>query len=212
MYRGNDFIGFLKKHVKKTSYFEPTKKDEQIAKNIRFVHLTKSGYPFFLCFNEGTETVTGHIVTDKSGLCRVFDPFTGDTTELYGEICPDGIRYPVTVKAGTAVVLALNTDVLPSLGKNPSKTVTEIVSLPVTLGDASFEYHPAENKNCTLTFRGVKNAVRITVNGTPAGFLAYEPWELDITKHLTDGINTVSVEVLQSPAPISCAAEIYEFM
>ncbi len=219
MYRGNDFIGYLKKHVKKTSYFEPQKKDEVQGKHIRFLHLTKSGYPFFLCFNEGDEAVSGHIVTDQSGLCRVFDPFTGDTAELKGEICSDGIRYPVTVKAGTAVVLALNTDVLPTLGKNPEKTVTEIVSLPVTEGEARFEYCPAENKSCILTFRGVHDAVRVTVNGTAAGFLSFAPWELDITKHLTDGINTVSAELIPSKAHeygtpvkqgfISCAAEIY---
>lgn len=219
MYRGNDFLGFVKKHVKKTSYFEPAKKDELLAKNIRFVHLTKSGYPFFLCFNEGNETVNGHIVTDKSGLCRVFDPFTGDTTELKGEICPDGIRYPVTVKAGTAVVLGLNTDVLPSLGKNLHRTVTEIIALPVSQGEASFEYHPADNKSCILTFAEVHDAVRVTVNGTAAGFLSFSPWELDITKHLTDGTNTVSVEVIGSKAntygtptttgTTSCTAEIY---
>ncbi len=219
MYRGNDFIGYLKKHVKKTSYFEPRKKDEQNAKQIRFLHLTKSGYPFFLCFNEGDETVSGHIVTDRSGLCRVFDPFTGETRELKGEICPDGIRYPVTVQGGCAVILGINTGVLPTLGENPAKTVTEIVALPVTAGEAKFEYQPEENKCCILTFRGVHDAVRVTVNGESAGFLAFAPWELDITKHLTDGENTVAAEIIASPAerygtpvkeaPVFCAAEIY---
>jgi len=223
MYRGNDFIGYMKKHAKKTSYFEPQKKDEIAARSIRFVHLTKSGYPFFLCFNEGDETVSGHVVTDKSGLCRTFDPFTGDTTELKGEICPDGIRYPVSVKAGAVVILGLNTDVLPTLGTNPTKTVTEIVSLPVSEGEASFEYTPNENKVCILTFRNVQTAVRVTVNGKDAGFLtgfqACTPWEMDITPHLTEGINTVSAQIIESAAnkygtkveeyTPQCAVEIY---
>ncbi len=220
LYRGNDFLGFVKKHVKKTSYFAPAKKDESNAKHLRFVHLTKSGYPFFLCFNEGDEAVSGHIVTDKSGLCNVFDPFTGTVSERKGELCPDGIRYPVTVKPNTAVILGINTDALPTLGENAEKTVTEIVSLPVAKGkEAIFEYHPAENKTCTLTFAEVRDAARITVNGEKAGFLALAPWELDITAHLTDGMNTVSVEVIESlanrygsPVPsgvVGCAAEIY---
>jgi len=211
MYRGNDFVTFVKKNVKKTSYFEPQKKDEAQAKHIRFVHLTKSGYPFFLCFNEGDETVTGHIITDKSGLCRTFDPFTGDTAELMGELCPDGIRYPVTVKPNTAVILGINTDVLPTLGANPEKTVCEIVALPVADGEASFEYHPAEAKICLLTFTGVHDALRVKVNGTAAGFLAYEPFELDITNHLTDGINTVEAEILgkRKGETVSAAAEVY---
>jgi len=219
MYRGNDFIGYMKKHTKKLSYFEARKKDENFGKNIRFIHLTKSGYPFFLCFNEGDEDISGYVVTDKSGLCRLFDPFTGDTAELKGEICADGIRYPVTVKGGGVTVLGLNTDVLPNLGKNPEKIVTEIIALPVNDGDASFEYTPLGNKVCILTFRGVKTAVRVAVNGTPVGFLAYTPWELDITKYLTEGNNTVSVEILENAAnkygapvktePISCTAEVY---
>jgi len=220
MYRGNDFLGFVSKNVKKTSFFSPVKKDEAQAKNIRFVHLTKSGYPFFLCFNEGDETVSGHVITDKSGLCEVFDPFTGDRTELKGEICSEGIRYPVTVKPNTVVVLGLNTDVLPSLGKNPVKTVAEITALPVSGGNtAVFEYHPSENRSCTITFAEVHDACRVKVNGENAGFLCFAPWELDVTKFLTDGENTVEVEVIESmankygkpvPSGVSgCAAEIY---
>ncbi len=210
MYRGNDFLSVLKKKVKKTTYFEAAKKDETLAKNIRFVHLTKSGYPFLLCFNEGDETVHGHVVTDKSGLCNVFDPFTGDIHERKGELCPDGIRYPVTVKPNTAVILGINTDVLPTLGETPAKTVTEIIALPTSEGkEASFEYHPAEGKTCILTFAEVHDAVRVTVNGEAAGFLAYEPWELDITAHLKDGENIVGAELVGRGDTIRCAAEIY---
>ncbi len=220
MYRGNDFLSFIKKNVKKTSYFQSARKEDPNTKHIRFVHLTKSGYPFFLCFNEGNETVTGHIVTDRSGLCNRFDPFTGEVHEWKGELCPDGIRYPVTLHPNTVVILGINTDVLPNLGKNPEKTVSEIVALNVADGkEASFEYHPAEGKTCLLTFGEVHDGARVTVNGKQAGFLAFAPWELDITPHLIDGVNTVSVEIVESlanrygiPVPsgvVGCAAEIY---
>lgn len=220
MYRGNDFSGFITKNVKKTSYFAPLPKDANQGKNIRFIHLTKSGYPFMLCFNEGNETVSGYVVTDKSGACEVFDPFTGDTTELKGELCTDGIRYPVTVKPNTVVILGFNTDILPSLGINPVRTIAEIKALPVQNGEtASFLYHPAENKSCVITFAEVHDACRVRINGEEAGFLCFEPWELDVTKKLIDGENTVSVEVVESmanrygkPVPsgvVGCAAEIY---
>lgn len=212
MYRGNDFLGYISKNVKKTSFFDPLPKDARNAKKIRFVHLTKSGYPFFLCFNEGEETVSGYVVTDRSGFCERFDPFTGNKTEWKGELCTDGIRYPVTLKPNTVVVLGINTDALPSLGENPTRTPVEIVALPVRNGNtARFEYHPAENLSCFITFAEVRDACRVAVNGKNAGFLCVSPWELDVTQYLADGENTVSVEVLgsSSDADVSgCAAEI----
>ena len=220
LYRGSDFLGFIAKNVRKTSYFAPLPQDAAQAKNIRFVHLTKSGYPFMLCFNEGDAAVSGHVVTDRSGRCEIWDPFTGDKAELKGELCTSGIRYPITVKPNTVVILGFNVDVPPTIGANPVRTIAEIKLLPVQNGEtASFLYHPAANKTCVITFAEVHDACRVLINGGEAGFLCFEPWELDVTEKLTDGENTVSVEVVESmanqygkPVPsgvVGCAAEIY---
>ncbi|MBQ8400484.1 MAG: hypothetical protein IJX14_01005, partial [Clostridia bacterium] len=194
MHRGSDFGDFMKKNVKKTSYFD--------AQNpgIRFVHLTKSGYPFFLLCNEGDTWARGHLVTDKSGACRRFDPFTGKTETVYAELCDDGLQFPVEIAPWSVVVLGMNTDVLPELGKNPAETLSEIVSLSDTRN--TFRYTPADNRRVRLRFREVHDRADVTVNGQAAGTVLYRPYQLDITDLLKDGENTVEWTVTGSMANV----------
>ncbi len=192
MHRGSDFGDFMKKNVKKTSYF-----DAQNA-SIRFVHITKSGYPFFLLFNEGDTWVRGHLVTDKSGACRRFDPFTGKTETVYAEICDDGLRYPVEIAPWSVTILGMNTDVLPELGENPTEALAEIVSL--SEARQTFDYTPAENRLVRFCLNELHDRADVTVNGQPAGVLLYKPYRLDITSLLKEGENTVTWTVTGSPA------------
>ncbi|MBQ3178714.1 MAG: hypothetical protein IJB52_12915 [Clostridia bacterium] len=192
MHRGSDFGDFMKKNVKKTSWFDAQNPD------IRFVHLTKSGYPFFLLFNEGDTWARGHLVTDKSGACRRFDPFTGKTETVYAELCDDGLQFPVEIAPWSVTILGMNTDILPELGRNPVETLTEIVSLSDTR--RSFAYTPAENKTVRLCFREVHDRVDVVINGQSAGVVLYKPYRLDITPLLKDGENTVEWTVTGSMA------------
>lgn len=192
MYRGNDFGEYVKKHGKKTSYFDAQNP------NIRFVHLTKSGYPFFLLFNEGEEAVSGHLITDKSGACRRFDPFTGKTETVYAEMHTDGLSYPVTVEPWSVVILGLNVDVLPELGENPVDTIREIVALGENR--QTFTCSLTEDTVCLLKFAGVHDRCDVNVNGEKAGVVLYKPYTLDITKFCHDGENTVEWTVTGSAA------------
>ena len=192
MHRGSDFGDFMKKNVKKTSYFDAQNAD------IRFVHLTKSGYPFFLIFNEGETRVKGHLVTDKSGACRRFDPFTGKTETVYAEICDDGLQYPVEIAPWSVAILGMNTDVLPELGTNPAEVLSEIVSLGGQRH--TFDYTPGENRVVRFCCNEVHDRADVTVNGQPAGVLLYRPYQLDITALLQEGENTVEWTVTGSMA------------
>ncbi|MBR4961772.1 MAG: hypothetical protein IKY52_12820 [Clostridia bacterium] len=192
MHRGSDFRDFMKKNVKKTSYFDAQNP------NIRFVHLTKSGYPFFLLFNEGDTWAKGHLVTDTSGTCRRFDPFTGKTEPVYAELCADGLRYPVEIAPWSVTVLGMNTDLLPELGENPAEVLSEITALSDTR--QTFTYTPAENRRVRFCCNEVLDRADVTVNGKSAGVLLYKPYRLDITDLLTEGENTVTWTVTGSAA------------
>ena len=50
----------------------------------------------------------------------------------------------------------------------------------------------------TLRIGGTKDAVRVTVNGRPAGDVAWAPYVLDITEFLTGGTNTIELRVASS--------------
>lgn len=212
MYRGSDFGNYMKKNVKKTSYFSAQ------DKSIRFVHLTKSGYPFFLLVNEGDSFVRGQLVTDCSGACRRFDPFTGKTEPVHATIHDDGLAFPVELAPWSAVIYGMNTDVLPELGENAQETLCEIVSLSDSRH--SFLYTPAETRHARLCFREVHDRVDVTVNGQPAGTVLFRPYRLDITPLLTEGENTVEWVVTGSAANtygkpvetgiVGASVEIYE--
>ncbi len=195
MHRGSDFGDFMKKNVKMTSYFDGQNKD------IRFIHLTKSGYPFFLLFNEGETTAKGYLVTDKSGACKRFDPFTGKTTPVLAEMCDDGLRYPVEVGPWSVQILGINTDVLPELGTNPTEVLSEIVSLCAER--QSFVYTAATDgkpRVVRLCANEVHDRLDVTVNGQSAGCILYKPYQLDITALLQEGENTVTWTVTGSMA------------
>jgi len=40
------------------------------------------------------------------------------------------------------------------------------------------------------------SVVRVSVNGKPAGHIAYQPWSLDVSEHITKGMNTIEVVVV----------------
>ena len=192
MHRGSDFADYLKKHVKKTSWLDVQNPD------IRFVHLSKSGYPFFLLFNEGENWVRGNLITDKSGACRRFDPFTGKTEPVYAQICDEGLRFPVEIAPWSVTILGMNTDVLPELGENPTEVLAEITALSETR--QSFTYTPAENRVVRFCCNSLSDRVDITVNGQSAGVLLYKPYRLDITHLLQEGENTVTWQITGSAA------------
>lgn len=204
MVRSGDFSDYIRKHGKKTSYF-----DRQCPA-LRFVHLTKSGYPFFFLVNESDEEITGNLITDIAGAAYRFDAFTGNTTPVCGKLHTDGFAYPVRLGPREAVILGLNTDTLPLLGETPDYTICEIVALSDTR--RTFSYTPAENRRCILRFQQLHDRADITVNGHPAGTLLWKPWEIDITPYLTAGENTVAWQITGSmanlygtPVPVGAA-------
>lgn len=192
MVRASDFSDYVKKHGKKTSYF-----DHQTAA-LRFVHLTKSGYPFFLLINEGDDEIDGNLVTNIAGAAHRFDAFTGKTTPVCAAMHPDGFAYPVHIGPREAVILGMDTDALPKLGDTPTFAPIEIVALGENRH--SFAYTPAADRRCTLRFAEIHDRVDVTVNGKPAGVLLWKPWEMDITDLLTEGENTVSWQITGSMA------------
>ena len=140
----------------------------------------------------------GHLVTDKSGACRRFDPFTGKTETVYAEICDDGLRYPVEIAPWSVTILGMNTDVLPELGENPTEALAEIVSL--SEARQTFDYTPSENRLVRFCLNELHDRADVAVNGQPAGVLLYKPYRLDITSLLKEGENTVTWTVTGSPA------------
>lgn len=196
LYRGNDFIDFMKKNAVRKSYFEGTG-----TENLRFTHLTKSGYPFFLMINEGREEISGKLITDISGEASDFDPMSGKITPVGAELCENGFSYSVTIPPHTARIIGIDKDALPILADSheTSQHLSEIISL--NADHMSFNlYHPAEK--VILSFTDIHDIADISVNGKPAGRLIFRPYEADITELINDGENIVEVNITGSMANI----------
>jgi hypothetical protein len=43
------------------------------------------------------------------------------------------------------------------------------------------------------------SVAQVTINGRSAGFIAYQPWEIDVTNVITSGLNRISVAVTGTP-------------
>jgi len=214
MYHGSDFIGCVEKRVKRTSYF-----DGETGGKLRFVQHTKSGCTFFLMVNEGTDEIAGNLITDIACAAERFDAFSGKTFPLSGELADGGFAYRVIIPAHSAVVIGMDPSALPVIGKTDVKQkLCEINSL--SDGRMSFEYHTSENRTVKLTFTAIHDIADVYVNGESAGRLLFMPYELDITKYLVDGENTVEVSVTGSmantygnPVPVGfegCTVRVFE--
>lgn len=213
MYRGSDFVGFMKKNVKLRSYFEG-----EAHGDLRTVHYTKSGCEFFLFVNEGETDINGHLITAISCAANDFDPFTGKINALVGEMTDGGFAYELELPAHTVKVIGFDPDSLPKLGKADEYSLLEIVSLAE--GRMKFDHTPDENKTAVLSFVDIHDTAEITVNGEEAGRLIVRPYRCDITKFLHGGENEIEVKVTGSPANVygkavktgfeGCTVRIYE--
>lgn len=204
-YRGSDFLGYVRKHVKRTSYF-----DGKTGGNLRFTHYSKSGCDFFLMINEGREEIRGSLVTDRTGAAYDFDPFTGKVEPLTGSMAEGGFAYPVRIPGRCAAVIGLDPDGLPALGESPVERTVEIAALG---GERiTFEASPAENHRYVLAAEAVRDAASVRINGEEAGTFLFRPYELDITAHVREGENKAELTFTPSPAntwgtPVPVGAE-----
>lgn len=193
MYHGNDFASFVRENADIRTYF-----DGETGGNLRFSHYTKSGCPFFLFINEGGEDITGNLVTDLRGGAEFFDPFTGNTTPALCEQSGENYIYPVSVPAGAAVVIGMDPDGEPHIGKTPVITVAGSVSIPDDSLCISLVKDP-DRRYCVCA-SSVHDRADVYVNGKDAGSLLFRPFRLDITDRMNDGENTVTVKIVGSPA------------
>jgi hypothetical protein len=197
-YRGSDFIGCVRKHARRTSFF-----DGDAHGDLRFVRYTKSGCDFFLMVNEGKEEIRGSLVTDRAGRAYRFDPFTGKTEPLTGRMAEGGFAYPARIPSWSALVIGLDPDGLPALGEVPEERTVEIASLAE--GRMKFEAHPSDcppavRRRYVLAAADVRDRADVRINGEDAGTFLFRPYELDVTALVKDGENEVSLSVTPSPA------------
>lgn len=191
MYRGNDFGSFMEKHVKKTSYFEG-----ETYGNLRFVRLTKSGCPFFVLINEGERDIVGRLVTDLSCGGYLFDALSGDVNEMPCEMCDGGFAYDVRVAGHSSVVIGMDAGSLPKIGSPDigaeKRKLVEVCALSESR--MTFEYRRTHASRVVLTFEKVHRATGVRLNGEDAGRVMVRPYEIDVTPHLIDGVNTVEID------------------
>ena len=193
LFHGSDFIGFMQKNLRRTSYFEG-----ETGGKLRFIHYTKSGCPFFVMINEGNEKLTGALVTDIAAKAERFDPFTGKTSPLSAVMHDGGFAYPLTVGAHETIVIGMDPDSLPTLGEPEKVTLSEIVSLGD--GRMTFDFTPEVGRHAVLSFTRIDEIADIAVNGRDAARMIFKPYEADITNLLHLGENTVEVSVTGSIA------------
>jgi len=213
MYRGSAFGSFMRKNVKKTSYF-----DGETHGNLRYVHYTKSGCDFFLFVNEGMEEIRGRFVTDLSCAAADFNPFTGKTSPMPAEMTGEGFAYGITVPAHSVKVIGMNPNALPVIGEVKEPVIAEIIA--IADGRMTFDYAPAENRRVKLAFTEIHDIAEVKINGKDAGRILFRPYECDITDFVTEGVNEISVTVIGSmantygnPVPAGfegCTVRIYE--
>ena len=198
--RSADFLTCLEKHVKKTSYF--AEDGGKNSGNIRFVHYTKSGCPFFLIVNEGDKNVTGHLVTDIGCAAELFDAFTGKTTPLRARLADGGFSYRLDIGAHSSAVVGMNPDALVSLDENEEE-IREYCAEVISLADGrmSFFYDPSTGySRAVITAERVCDRAELSLNGQDAGTFLFKPYSVDVTELLSEGENTLSCSVTPSPA------------
>ena len=197
MYRGNAFGVFMEKNVKKTSYF-----DGETGGRLRFVHLTKSGCPFFVMINEGNEEITGRLVTDLSCAAADFDPMTGDVRDLCGVMAEGGFAYDVKIPAHCAKVIGMDPASLPNIatGEKNEQSLCEICSL--SEGRMTFAYSKEHADRVILSAVDVHDIASVKVNGEDCGKFIFKPYEIDITERLAEGENTVEITAIPGKANI----------
>ncbi len=185
MYRGGDFIGFIEKNAKQATSFASE------GGAVRFSHITKGGCDFFVMINEGDAPACGTLITDLPCEASDFDALTGEITPLSCTIADGGFSYPVTVPPNAVKVIGMNKNALPHIATEQKKlALRENVAL--SDGRTVFDYR-ADYSRAVISFTDVPCGVSIAVNGTDAGRILFSPLELDITKLVNVGSNTVEL-------------------
>lgn len=203
MYNGTDFVGYLDKHVKRTSYFDGADADA-----LRFVPLNKSGCPFFLLVNEGRTRISGVLVTSHNGAAADFDPFTGATTPMSARMTERGFEYEVEIPPHSVRVIGIDPKSLVRLAPEGSAEGTELALREIVAlgadaetGERSF-ICSSDIKKAVLTFEGIHDIVDVSVNGRSAGRIMFMPYEFDITEHIAEGRNVIELSVTGSMANV----------
>ncbi len=186
MYRGGDFISFLNKNVRRSSYFRG-----ESAENLRFTHITKGGVDFFVMINEGDSFISGEFVTDISCAAFDFDALTGAISEMTCTMDEGGFSYRVRVAPHGVKVVAMNKKALPKIADERVYKLREIAS--ISEGRTSFDYKAGVYSRAVLSFTDIDGAQDVAVNGKPVCRIMFKPYEVDITEYLTDGSNTVEM-------------------
>ncbi len=186
MYRGGDFVQFLDKNVRRTSYFKGSHNAE-----LYFTHITKGGVDFFVMSNSGNAWICGDFVTDIPCEANDFDPMTGAITALSASICDEGFRYPVRVAPHGAKIIGMNKNALPRLADEKIYKLREIAS--ISPDRTSFEYRAETYTRAVLSIEDIDGAIDVSVNGKLVSRMMFKPYEADVTEYLTDGANEVEI-------------------
>ncbi len=199
MFRGSDFIDFVKKHVRRKSYFKAEEKFEKAAKNLRFGMFKKSGCPFFSLINEGEDIIVGSLITDNSGRAEMFDPFTGKTERISAKMVDEGFSYRVKLAANSALVIGIDPSSLISLDEEEAElhlSETAAISNPDRL-----KFEVRENTaRVILSAEEVRDMAEIKVNGVAVGKFLFRPYEAEITEYCIAGENEVEFKLIPSSA------------
>lgn len=201
MYRGSDFLGFMKKHVRLSSHIDGDGSDK-----IRLLSYRKSGSPFFLLMNCSDGRISGSLITDHSARAEIFDPFSGKTFPIKASLRDDGFAYPFSLGAREVRVIGMDPSALPLLGDPEKRTLCEIVSL--SPDRMSFDFTPEIGRHATLSLDSLDVTADVRVNGEDAGRLVFKPFEADVTDHLRCGVNLI--DLISSGEIGGCTVRIYD--
>lgn len=197
MHNGSNFIDYVEKHAHRTSYFEGEGTD-----NLRFVHLSKSGCPFFLLVNEGKTPISGVLVTDQSGAAANFDVFTGDTSPISAKMTERGFEYGIEVPPHSVKVIGIDPAGLANISGDEEAPAPALREIAAIGGRGGVFTCREDITKAVLTFTDIHDIVDVRVNGRDAGRLMFMPYELDITEFVTVGENTIELDVTGSMANV----------
>jgi N-acetylglutamate synthase-like GNAT family acetyltransferase len=163
-------------------------------------HLTSSPFEAESVRDAGPQTITARVVADRAGDF----PLTGakGPRTYLGTAHAKGSFAPIAVggtwrfrfdRAGTA------------FSERPLGSWTQLD--PAYSGTATYQKDVdldaadlAPGRRLILDLGAVRDTAHVTVNGTPAGRLLWEPYRVDITGALRAGTNTIEVQVANTPA------------